>query len=123
MKLSALLRFRVVCGFLAATLSVLTMSGCGGGWGSEKPTLPTQSTGQTTQTQSQTVTAGQPATFTVTPTGTGPFTYQWYRNGVAIQGALSNSYTVAATTGGDNGSVYTVAVSNAAGTTMSSPFV
>jgi hypothetical protein len=125
MKPSALLRSRVVCGLLAATLTVLTMSGCGGGWGSAKPTIATQSTGQSAGqgAQAQTVTAGQPATFSVTPAGTGPFTYQWYVNGVAINGAVSSSYTVAATTSGDNGSLYTVAVTNAAGTIVSAPFV
>ena len=95
------------------------MSGCGGGWGAQKPTIASESAGQA---QTQTVTAGRAVTFTVTPTGTGPFTYQWYLTGVAIQGAVSNSYTIETTTS-DNGSVYTAAVSNAAGTTMSAPFV
>src|ERR1700692_4143216 len=99
MKLTALLRSRVACGVLTATLSVLTMSGCSGGWGFQKPAIATQSSGQSTGqgAQAQTVTAGQPATFSVTPAGTGPFTYQWYVNGVAINGAVSSSYTVAAT--------------------------
>ena len=41
----------------------------------------------TQQPASVTVTAGQPASFTVAATGTAPITYQWQRNGVAIAGA------------------------------------
>lgn len=118
MKVSARLRFRVVLGLLAAVLISLTISGCSAGWGAIKPTISTQTANQT-----QTVTAGQPATFTAAARGTGPFTYQWYLNGVAINGATSNSYTTSATVSSDNGSIYTVAVSNAAGTVMSPPYV
>ena len=52
----------------------------------------------TTQPASQTVTAGQTATFTVTATGTAPLSYQWQKNGAAISGATSSSYTTPATT-------------------------
>ena len=120
MKVSALLRSRVACGLLAAMLFALTMSGCSGGWGAQKPTIANQSAGQT---QTQTVMAGQPTTFNVTATGPGPFTYQWARNGVLIPSAVSNFYTITTTTSSDNGSTYTVAVSNANGTTMSAAFV
>jgi hypothetical protein len=73
----------------------------------------------TTQPVSQNVTVGQPATFTVTATGTGPLTYQWYLNGVAISGATSSTYTTPSTTSSNNGAVYTVTVSNSAGSVTS----
>lgn len=69
-----------------------------------------------TQPQSVSVTAGQPATFSVVATGTAPLAYQWRRNGVDIAGATSASYTTPATTAGDSGAVFTVRVSNAAPT-------
>ena len=123
MRVSASLRVRVVFGLLTATLSLLTISGCAGGWGALKPTIVSSTGTAGSSNQTQTVIAGQPATFTAAATGTGSFTYQWYVNGAAINGATSNSYTVAATVSSDNGAVYTVAVSNAAGTVMSSPYI
>jgi beta-galactosidase len=73
----------------------------------------------TTQPASQTVNAGATATFSVTAAGDGPFTYQWLRNGVAIPGANATSYTTPALTSADNGSVFTVNVTNASGTNTS----
>src|SRR4029077_610241 len=64
----------------------------------------------TTQPASQTVTAGQTATFSVTATGTAPLSYQWQKNGTAISGATSSSYTTPATTSSDNGAQFTVVV-------------
>src|SRR5260370_7554793 len=46
----------------------------------------------TTQPVSQTVTAGQTATFSVTAAGTAPFSYQWRKNGTPITGPSSPSY-------------------------------
>src|SRR6267142_2429150 len=74
----------------------------------------------TAQPTSQSVTAGQTATFSVTATGTAPLSYQWQKNGTAIGGANSASYTTPTTTIGDNGAQFTVAVSNRAGTSTSS---
>jgi len=73
----------------------------------------------TTQPTSQTVTAGQTATFSVAATGTAPLSYQWRKNNVAISGATSSSYTTLATTTSDTGSTFLVAVSNTAGTVPS----
>ncbi len=67
------------------------------------------------------MTAGSTATFNVVVGGSGPFTYQWLRNGIAIPGATAPRYTTAALTSQDNGSVYTVAVTNANGTANSAP--
>jgi len=74
----------------------------------------------TTQPASQTVIAGQPATFSVVASGTAPLAYQWQENGVSIAGATSSSYTTLATTSTDNGSLFTVTVSNSAGSATSS---
>ena len=117
MKVFAFLHSSVVLGALTTTIGLLAMAGCSGGWGEFKPTIAIQ------QGQSQAVTVGQTATFTVTAAGTGPFTYQWYANGVAISGATSSSYTTGATVSSQNGWVYTVAVTNAGGTVMSAPYV
>jgi hypothetical protein len=73
----------------------------------------------TTQPASQTVTAGQTATFTVVAAGTAPLGYQWRRNGVNIAGASSASYTTAVTTTADGLSRFRVVVSNTAGTVTS----
>jgi len=72
----------------------------------------------TTQPASQTVTAGQTATFTVAATGTAPLSYQWQKNGSPV-GANSPSYTTAPTTTDDNGAQFTVVVSNSAGSAIS----
>src|SRR5439155_813595 len=74
----------------------------------------------TTPPASQTVTAGQPATFSVTATGTAPLSYQWQRGGVPISGATLASYTTPSTTSADNGAQFTVVVSNTAGSVTSS---
>lgn len=73
----------------------------------------------TTQPANQTVAVGQSATFSVVATGAIPLTYQWQKNGVAISGAMSASYTTAATTSSDNGATFAVAVSNSTGSATS----
>ena len=73
----------------------------------------------TTEPANQTVTAGQTATFSVVASGTAPLTYQWNRNGAAISGAASSSYTTPATTSSDNSAQFTVSVSNASGSVTS----
>jgi len=74
----------------------------------------------TTQPQSQSIAAGLTATFSVTATGTAPLAYQWQKNGVAISGASSPSYTTPATTASDSGTQFTVVVSNSLGSVTSS---
>lgn len=73
----------------------------------------------TTQPLSQTIVAGQTGTFSVTASGTAPLSYQWQKNGVAITGASSSTYTTAAVVSSDNGAQFTVVVSNSAGTATS----
>ncbi len=74
----------------------------------------------TTQPVSQTVTAGQTATFSVAATGAAPMSYQWQRNGGAISGATSSTYQTPATTVSDSQSQFTVVVSDNAGSVASS---
>jgi hypothetical protein len=73
----------------------------------------------TTQPQNQSVTVGATATFTVVASGTAPFSYQWSKNGTAISGATSASYTTPTTVSGDNGSTFSVTVSNTVGNATS----
>jgi Abnormal spindle-like microcephaly-assoc'd, ASPM-SPD-2-Hydin/Immunoglobulin I-set domain len=75
--------------------------------------------GITTPPASQTVITGNTATFAVTASGTAPLSYQWSKNGTAINGALSSTYTTPAETATDNNAKFTVAVSNTAGSATS----
>src|SRR5271170_2952744 len=100
---------------LSVALCLVTMSGCNAGFEGYKPVLPAV----VSQPANQSVTVGQTATFSVTASGTGPLAYQWYDNGVAISGATSSTYTTPPTVLGNSGSVYTVTVTNLAGTVTS----
>jgi hypothetical protein len=73
----------------------------------------------TTQPANQTVTAGQPAMFSVSATGAAPMGYQWRKNGTNITGATSSSYSTPATTTTDSGSSFSVVISNSAGSVSS----
>lgn len=70
------------------------------------------------QPQAVTVFEGQPASFSVTATGTAPLTYQWKKDGTAVPGATSATlaFTSAATT---DAGTYTVTVTNTAGSVTS----
>ena len=73
----------------------------------------------TTQPASLTVTAPAAATFSVVVTGDAPMSYQWRRNGVAISGATSASYTLNPTALADSGAQFDVIASNAVGSITS----
>ncbi len=93
-------------------LAATTLAAAGTGTGS----APTISSAPT----SQSVTIGTTATFSVTAGGTGPFAYQWRKNGTAIAGATAASYNTPSTTAGDDGAKFSVVVSNAAGSAPAS---
>jgi hypothetical protein len=94
----------------------LTLAGCGGSNSTSQSTAPAISQ----QPSNVTVTVGQTATFTVVATGSATLSYQWQKATTPIAGATSASYTTAPTTGSDNGSQFTVVVSNSAGSVTSS---
>jgi hypothetical protein len=62
----------------------------------------------------------QKSTFSVAATGTAPLGYQWRKNGTAISGATSSSYTTPATTASDDRALFSVVVNNSAGNATSS---
>jgi hypothetical protein len=62
------------------------------------------------QPTSVTTCQNTPATFTVAATGTGPFTYQWRKDGTPIPGATASSYTIPSVQPTDAG-VYSAVVS------------
>ncbi len=86
----------------------------------------------TTAPANKTVTAGQTAGFTVSASGTTPFTFQWQRapagsetfatltNAAGITGATTATLLVATTSFAMNGDHFRAIVTNAAGTTSSS---
>ncbi len=75
-----------------------------------------------TQPTSQIVTAGGNVTFTVVASATGTTSYQWKKDGTAISGATSATYSVTSVKSTDAGS-YTVTISTSAGATTSSAAV
>jgi hypothetical protein len=96
----------------------LILIGCGGDrsvTGSPSTVAPAISS----QPQDVVVNLGQPATFSVTASGTAPLEHQWRRGAAVIAGATSSSYTIANSTPADHGASFTVSVTNAAGTVTS----
>jgi hypothetical protein len=98
--------------------SLLLLAACGGsgyGGGPSSPTAPTISM----QPTAQSVPSGQSARFSVTATGSAPLSYQWLENGTALAGATSSTYTTPTTTAADDGEMFSVMVSNSAGSVTS----
>ena len=74
----------------------------------------------TMQPRARSVTVGRVATFTVSATGKPSPSCQWFKDDLAISGATSASYTTPVTVLGDSGAVFSVVVSNSAGSVTSS---
>ncbi|MFN3405924.1 MAG: PQQ-dependent sugar dehydrogenase [Cytophagaceae bacterium] len=72
----------------------------------------------TMQPSPQTVSAGQPVSFSVSVSGAEPITYQWRKDGVNIPNSNTSTYTINSTVPGDAGQ-YSVYISNAHGNTTS----
>src|SRR5215470_10040732 len=109
------MRIRTLAILFATGVAGFFIAGCSGTAASNPATAPQI----VVPPASQTVAAGQSATFSVTVTGTAPLSYQWTKNGSNISGANSASYTTPATTSADNGSQFDVVVSNARGSVTS----
>jgi pectate lyase len=82
------------------------------------PTAPTI----VTPPVSQTVEEGDNAGFSVVAEGTFPFTYQWHKDGAAIDGAAGSTLSLQNVQTSD-AAAYTVLVANAAGSVTSDPAV
>ena len=97
--------------FTAANGATITVSLTGTGVPAQLATI---------QPASETVTAGQIATFSASSSAT-PLGYQWKKNGAAINGATSAAYTTPPTTSSDNGAQFSVTVSTSTGSASSNP--
>jgi hypothetical protein len=106
---------------VSVIFAALGFAGCAGLVSSNNSNGGTKAIAPTISVQpaSQTVAAGQTATFSVTAGGTAPFTYQWLKNNTNIGGATAASYTTPATLTGDSGAKFDVLVSNSAGSVTS----
>lgn len=71
------------------------------------------------QPQPQTVLAGSAVELHVVATGLPPLAYQWYRNGAPLPGATASAFSLAIPARRDSG-VYSVSVTNFAGSVLSS---
>ncbi len=65
------------------------------------------------------VTVGRTARFTVAATANAPLSYQWRKNGIEIPGATAAAYITPPATLADNGAIFSVVVSDAAGSVTS----
>jgi hypothetical protein len=99
-------------------LSCLMALGCGGGSSSPGTSAPPAVPVITVQPTGQSVSVGQSATFGVRATGTA-LVYQWRKNGTAMDGAASANLVTAAAVQGDDGSHFSVTVSNGGGSITS----
>lgn len=116
---------------LPACAAAAVMAGCGGSSGSQAPppapAAPPPAASISTQPADQSVPMGLTASFSVAAAASDamgnavPLQYQWLRDGKAIAGATSSSYTTPATVFTDSGSQFTVTVSDAGGSVTSKP--
>ncbi len=108
------MKIRVVVAWLSISVGMLAVAGCKNNstGNAGAPSISTQPTDQT-------VTAGQTATFSVTASGTGTLTYQWFENGGSVSGANASSYTTLPLTTNDNNDFFFVYISDSAGSVES----
>jgi hypothetical protein len=121
-------------GRLVGLLAAMMLVACGGSSDNGPPSgtnnpptsnptpPPPAATAPTISTQpvNASSSVGGTATFTVAADGTAPLTYQWQKNGTAISGATDTSYTTPALAAADDGAMFTVVVTNSAGSVTSS---
>jgi hypothetical protein len=98
---------------LTAALAFVILAGCGG------QNIATGPPKITSQPASETVSAGESASFSVLAIGDMPLNYQWQQNGADIPGADSPSYIIATATTAQSGETFQVIVSNSKGSTIS----
>lgn len=103
------LRSLPLIGVLFASLA---LASCMGGPGPEAPSI-------TDQPKDRSAFVSQTAYFDVGVTGKPPFSFQWYRDGVAISGATAATYTSPAITLADNGAKFSVKITGASGSVTS----
>jgi len=103
----------------AGTYSVMATNSLGSSTTNGETLIVNAPVAISAQPQSLSAAAGSLVTLSVTATGSGPLSYQWYRNGVAVAGAVYSTYTISSAQGSDAGS-YSVTVGNAASSANSS---
>jgi hypothetical protein len=111
---------------IPSTLSVCLLgffallAGCSSGGSTGTPAPAAVAPQITTQPAAQSVFVGDTAAFSVVATGTAPLSYQWLRNGTSISAATGSSYTTPTLAATDDGALFTVTVTNSAGSVTSS---
>jgi hypothetical protein len=113
--LTHLSRFKTTLRLLVIGSALLASSGCATAWHDAFSLLIL------TQPQSQTVTAEQNVSFSIVPSGTPPFAYQWFEDGNPISGANSSTLTISKVALSKSGSGFTVQVSNGGESLLSQP--
>ncbi|MCX8520928.1 MAG: DUF1566 domain-containing protein [Rhodoferax sp.] len=106
---------------MLAAFMAIALTACGGGggvcgWSFYPPVAPNI----TIQPADQSVITNQTATFYVVATGSATLSYQWKKDGNNIAGATNSIFSTSATSKNDNGALYSVVVSNCAGSVTSS---
>jgi hypothetical protein len=97
---------------LGLSLTLLWLSACLSSAAPKAPTI-------TEQPKDRTGFVTQAVKFDLGVSGKPPFTFQWLRNGVAIAGATDPTYITPALTLADEGSKYSVRITNADGSVTS----
>lgn len=108
---------------LVSLFCLALVLGCGGGGGGSgtPPTPGGAALSITAQPVSLTVVDGQAASFSVTVTGSPPFSYQWHQGTTRLAGATGATYTIPSTIYSfHNGLQYSVDVADARGTKLTS---